>query len=313
LRCVPSAVTSFVPVIRLGSLYYGSRGCITFIPAFSLSANALLVDFYKEQFNRAPAGSSENPHGDPPDEVIYRAANSVLLRIRSLMRAPGIKAVGPTTVVWRLHHLYDDGTPTIDSIWPGPDRQYLALRGSLGAVHEAIWTAVTTLPTEHVPFTWETLLNDAYMLLPEIGPAVTLTSTALETIIAVALDRLAAESQVSPELWEWITHRGDYRKEPSESEQWDVLLGVLTGRSLKSENRLWELFQRLRDVRNNFVHTGRVVYGRRESELTEQEARDLVDAARDIIDWLYPMLPEELRRPLVGEGEMQIAPQKRWQ
>ena len=59
-----------------------------------------------------------------------------------------------------------------------------------------------------------------------------------------------------PELWRWINQRGDWRREPTVEEQYDTLLKVLTGHTLKEDQDLWELFKHLKTARNSFVHEG---------------------------------------------------------
>jgi hypothetical protein len=55
-------------------------------------------------------------------------------------------------------------------------------------------------------------------------------------------------------MWKWITERDDYRKEPSVEEQLSDILGLLCGRSLKSQTALWTGYTQLRRARNSFVH-----------------------------------------------------------
>jgi hypothetical protein len=103
------------------------------------------------------------------------------------------------------------------------------------------------------------LLLDAVGLLPDIGPALVLAATSLETLITDALDELSAGASAVPQsLWMWINDRGDYRKEPSVLEQYDALSKVFTGRSLRDEIELWEA---------PFVHGGKPPIERREVPL----------------------------------------------
>jgi hypothetical protein len=92
------------------------------------------------------------------------------------------------------------------------------------------------LPDEFEVTPWDTLFLDALDLLPEVGPALVLTYTALETRVESALDVLAPESDISEEFWRWIRDRqSDWRAEPSVADHLDQVLRELGGRSLKDE------------------------------------------------------------------------------
>jgi hypothetical protein len=98
------------------------------------------------------------------------------------------------------------------------------------------------------------------VLLPEVGPALVLAVTALETLISATLNQLASSANLPSGLWEWINNRGDYRKEPSVEEQFDVLLRVLAGKSLRNQSDLWRGFKDLKEARNSFVHNRHFQY-----------------------------------------------------
>jgi len=141
------------------------------------------------------------------------------------------------------------------------------------------------------------LLLDAYALLPQIGPAIVLAYTAIETRIAQALDRLAALTGLNPLLWMWLTDRGDFTKDPSTAEQLDVLSRALAGKSLKDDTGLWESFQNLRTARNRFVHEGMASIGKQRLAVDDNRAQQLINGAELIIDWIENLLPEDERRP----------------
>ena len=127
------------------------------------------------------------------------------------------------------------------------------------------------------------------------GVACALAAAALETLISFALNHLPSLANLPSGLWEWINNRGDYRKEPSVEEQFDVLLRALANKSLKDQNQLWEVFKNLKDARNSFVHDGVAAIGGK--EVTKELAYIFVGRAKEIIDWVEPLLPSELRRP----------------
>ena len=137
---------------------------------------------------------------------------------------------------------------------------------------------------------------DAQSDLPRVGPAVVLAATALEVFISYILDRLANAGSVPPRLWDWINKRGDYVREPTVEEQYDVLLMFFTGHSLKAEPKLWESFRNLKTARNSFVHEGTATIGA--TRVSVETARRLLASASDIISKVREWLPPELHWPV---------------
>lgn len=162
-------------------------------PAFQ--ADALRIHFNKESFDR----SKEGTRFDPPLEVVRRAVNSFLVRLRHVAHAAHARALDLRdfrTVTWRVRYLNDDETEL------EPDEKLVrgggVLHWSLSwiAVTKEVWEDVHTLPADYEPPPWEELLLDAQSDLPRVGPAVVLAATALEVFISHALDGLAARSSV---------------------------------------------------------------------------------------------------------------------
>ena len=83
-----------------------------------------------------------------------------------------------------------------------------------------------------------------------------LAATSLEVVVSTILDRLAVESTIPTNLWQWLDARGDWLRTPSIEEQFDVLLHLFTSRSLKENPQLWEAFKNLRWQETPFVHDG---------------------------------------------------------
>lgn len=228
--------------------------------------------------------------------IAVDAVNGVLERIRVLARATHLRPLEPDSTLYRLVFLNDSGEP-LDAD-PEKFRQTwnTGLRIRYVAVTDAMWQDAVALGEYETP-PWDALLLDAMDLDVEIGPSLVLAATAVETRIAHALD-LLAQGKLPDDLWEWIKERGgDYKKEPSVAEQLDTLLGVLGGRSLKDDERLWAAGVQLRDARNSFVHEGRARFGKAKRVVTRQKARELVMQAGEIIDFIEELLPEEARRP----------------
>jgi hypothetical protein len=95
-----------------------------------------------------------------------------------------------------------------------------------------------------------------------------------------------------PNCGPWITKRGFFLKEPSTDEQFDVLLKIFSGKSLKDEPTLWEAFRNLKEARNNFVHKGRAEIGGK--PVTSDVASRLVASTRDIIRWTEKLIQRQV-------------------
>jgi hypothetical protein len=258
-------------------------------PAFQ--ADALRIDFQKESFNR-----TKGLVFDPPEEVVRRAVNSFLIRLRHVTRAAGIRLIDFPGATWRISYLNDDESEL------EKDETFVRGRGGLQrslsfiALTKAVWTDMHGLPADHEPPPWEDLLLDAQGDLPRIGPAMVLAATALEVFISWALDQLAAKGSVSVDLWRWINERGNYLREPTVEEQFDALLMFLSGHSLKAENRLWVSFIQLKNARNSFVHEGRASIGG--VPVSIEAARKLVTTASEIVTKVREWLPVDLQWPV---------------
>ncbi len=262
----------------------------------AFQANALRIDFHKESFNRA-----KDSECDPPEDVIRRALNSFLIRLRYVTKAFQVRLLDYPQVTWRLQYLNDDETELA-----GDEkliRARAALRFSLSwiALNKQIWQSIHELPPNYEPPPWEDLLLDAKSCLPvggpaHIGPAIVLAATALEAFISRILDDLAALRPVPTELWTWINQRHDYRCEPAVEEQYDVLLKFFTGHSLKTEAKLWQSFMNLKAARNKFVHEGVAKVGGIPVSL--EVAGTLVDAASETILKVREWIPQELHWPV---------------
>lgn len=259
------------------------------VPAFQ--ADALRIDFYKESFNR----TTQSPC-DPPEDVIRRAINSFLIRLRYVARAAQVRPLDHLRITWRIRYLNDDETEL------EIDENLIRGRGGLQfsfswiGLNKQVWEDVHDLPPDYEPPPWDELLLDAQSDLPRVGPAVVLAATALEVFIARILDGLAELQPMPPELWTWINQRGDCLREPTVEEQYDALLKFFTGHSLKTEAKLWEGFRNLKTARNSFVHEGIAKVGG--TPISTETARKLVASASEIVSKVREWLPQELHWPL---------------
>lgn len=118
-------------------------------------------------------------------------------------------------------------------------------------------------------------------------------ATALEVFINQVLNQLAATSSVPTDLWQWINKRPQHAFEPGVEEQFDVLLKVLSGHSLKEDPALWGTFMNLKTARNKFVHGGEPIVGGQ--SLSHEKAADLLSKANGIFDIVRGWMPHALR------------------
>jgi hypothetical protein len=139
---------------------------------------------------------------------------------------------------------------------------------------------------------------DSRAAFPHLGTVVVLAATALEVFIANLLDTLVKETDVPERLWSWMNKRGKFDQEPSVEEQFDTLLEVMTGHSLKDDLALWDAFQNLKTARNKFVHEGIPRIGKNAPPISELEALSLVGQAESIVAKIREWIPEKHRWPL---------------
>src|SRR2546421_11210115 len=117
------------------------------VPAFQ--ADALRIDFYQESFNR----TTQNPC-DPLEDVIRRAINSFLIRLRYVAHAAQVRPLDhPFT--WRIRYLNDDETEL------EIDENLIRGRGGLQfsfswiGLNKQVWEDIQDLPPDYEPPPWE--------------------------------------------------------------------------------------------------------------------------------------------------------------
>jgi hypothetical protein len=266
-----------------------------------LRCNLLQIDLKKDVFNRT-IGQTDNV----PLEMAFEIANSFLLRLRTVTQAAYVKPLDADPAPWLLEFLSDDEKPLEPE--PGKFRKkngaFFKVRAS--ALTEGIWEKINSLPLGFKPAAYDRLLLDAEAMLSDLGPAIVLAFSALETLIPATLRALVQQTNANSELWEWIQSRNDdYNKEPSVSEEFDVLLKALSGVSLKDNQHLWQAFQNLRSARNNFVHNGVLGIGKEgKIALSKSDVWELIGKAKEIVSFVENLLPEDLRRP-IGMGKFE--------
>jgi hypothetical protein len=263
----------------------------------TVGAQALHIHFRKNDFVRF----SNVPRDiEPPNNLILKVANSFLTRLRVVTSASFIQPIDENDARWMIEYLNDDETtlPPEDGKLPSSSFTPIIINNAI--IDAYSWERIHELPPHYEMPPWQTLLLDARDMWRDPGPALVLAATAHETLIQWALDKLAAKSDIPVDLWSWIKDRGDFRKEASVSEKFDILLKTLGGRSLKEDNILWECFTQTRDARNSFVHEGLLTVdkGNKKQVLTVEKARKLVDKAGEIATFVRDTLPEAEKWPI---------------
>jgi hypothetical protein len=268
-----------------------------------IKANLLQIDLIaRRDFSRVRGQIAKGKlELDPPVELLFQLANSVIGRLRAVGRLSSVKFVTPdNSAGWRIEYLRDDGQslPKDETLFRSHFEPKLSWQ--VAGITSNVWELASGLRVDFTPQVWDMLLLDAHAQLPDVNTSIVLANAALESFITISLNILAEDASVAPESWEWLTTRGDdWRKQPSAKEKYDQVLFLITGRSLKKEKAdLWETFNKLRAVRNSIVHQGKAVIKTRkaETEVSPEMAKELVAGAGLIISWVESILPEEKRR-----------------
>lgn len=249
-----------------------------------VQANLLQIDLQAERdFDRRQG----NMLLDPPLELLFNLANSVISRIRSIGRLPHVKPISPDLVGWKVNYLDDNCQPLRRDEFLLRTKFQSKMRWQVSGLTGDIWELVFKLPTEFSPYIWDTLILDAKAQLPDVSTSIVLANAALESLINISLEILAKESKISEESWNWIISRDEnWLKQPSAKEKYDQVLYLLTGHSLKEEQKeLWKAFDELRSVRNSIVHQGRAILIRKTNK--KKEALTL----KSILKWQQKWLP----------------------
>ena len=256
----------------------------------TFSADLIHIDFVKNDFNR-----SRDIECDPPFSLIKDFLDHYLIRLRHITKSPIIRASEFPHCDWRLNYLDDDGKELSQVEGLLRKRGGMSFSVSWIALTGVMWRDIHAIPDDHVFPPWEELLLDAAFPGTSVGNSIVLAATALEVFVAHVLDVLASDSPTPKELWTWINNRQDHLREPSVEEQFDVLLKMMCGHSLKEDSKLWEAFKNLRAARNSFVHSGMARIGKSGEVLDDSKAKAFVASALAVIEKVKSWLPEKHR------------------
>jgi hypothetical protein len=269
---------------------YSNSQAVTINSLKTFNADVFQIDFIKSEFDRR-----QGSEFDPKQEDISEVVNDLLARMRYVLSASQIRALNFQRLDLQLDYLNDDGTELKKK------EGFVRGRGTKNflfnciALTKEVWESVHSLePFKDLPI-WKILLLDAQSVLPQIGPAVVLTFTALEVFISKTLDAIAKYNKLDEKLWAWINDRGFFLKEPSIDEQYDFLCKHLIGVTIKEDQKLWVPFKNLQKARNSFAHTG--VCKLDGKEINDQEVLEFIIKANEIISVIKNKLPEELHWP----------------
>jgi hypothetical protein len=254
--------------------------------------NILTVDIIKREFDR-----SVDAPLDPTPDLAFEIANDVLSRLRAYSSAFDIESLSLTRDPWQLRYLTDElkELESEDGKRRGSVNFSITIGGA--AITPEIFNLVRDNWHRAEPYVWDQLLLDARSQFPDVGASIVMAVAALENFIAYALDVLHQEQPLPHGLWDWINDRGDWTKEPSVYEQFDVLLTLFTHRSLKTEEpSLWESFIHLKKARNALAHEGVPVVGKNAELVDPEKAKKFVNDADKIVEWIEGLLPERYRR-----------------
>lgn len=253
-------------------------------------ADILTVWFEKPSFARTLNQSLE-----PSDATLQRALDEFVNRIRFIAEFSQAQRFVFSNAKWKITYLNDDlsALEKVEGLVrtrSGGEFNYTTV-----VCDDELWTAMRSLPNDFEAPAWHDIFLDAKACLPHIGSGVVLAATSLELFISDVLDRLVTSSAVPAELWGWINKPRS--NNPLVDEQFDTLLHVLCGHSLKEDNKLWQAFMNLKNARNNYVHGGIARISHNAPQLSIEDATALILHARKIIERVTLWLPEKYRAP----------------
>lgn len=264
-------------------------------------ADAIQVDLHGEFDRRAGLDGSD------VTGIALAVLSQFLSRFRSVSGSSFVASPRDRST-WSLRYLTDSGQDfeQADGLVRGRGSASIDLEPQAWLAPE-VWDDLKSAVDAPQPPPSDELLLDAQEAWPHVGASIALAQTAIEVAIATALDVLAGlnPTAIGPAAWQWFTHRADYRNNPSVAEELSDVLNLLTGKSLKREQVLWQHYVNLRKARNSFMHGGRATLSNNVA-VTAEKALELINGARAIVDWIEALLPAQHRRPRVQQPDRPI-------
>jgi hypothetical protein len=282
MQGIAAALSPENPMMLSGDIAVGGHPLIM--------ANALQIDLIRSGFDRMRLNAEQ---GDSLRAHAIDLADGLLRRLRAVSGVSWIRSAADLIVATHLEFMNDDGARLVSDPLLYGQQMVPTLGLRLFIVSEETWKAVGQLPHDYQLPRWDALLLDAENALPHAGTTIVLAASAIETAIDEVIRHKVA-TRDDRTLWDWVLDRGDYRKDPSLEEKLDVVLAALSGSSLKSMSALWKGFKELKQLRNSYVHEGKLMSGNRPIDMPA--VLRLLQGARDIIAWLEAFMPETERR-----------------
>jgi hypothetical protein len=255
--------------------------------------DVLRLEFKKESINRGNGAPL-----DPPEGLVRDLIEWFVGRLRYLTKSAEVVAPSFPTCAWNMRYLNDDGSELQIEEGKYRARHGVPYSFAYRFCDPDLWDFMFALPPSFEPPTWHTLLLDARDALPHVGTALVLAATAMEVFISELLNKLVKDTAVPKPLWEWINDRRDHYKEPSVDEQFDHLLKLMVGHSLKEDTDLWNALMDMKNARNRFVHEGVARIKNSPTAVSESDALKLIARAEEITTRIREWIPEAHRWPI---------------
>jgi hypothetical protein len=255
----------------------------------SFEANVLLIEFYRDTFDRKNESSL-----DPSADQILGAANWFIERLRFVGKDSSITPLEDLGSI-NVKYTNDDGSELEKEEGMAREKLTRAVQFKYSLLTPEIWDNIFNLGDDFSVPHWHNILLDSSRLLPDIGPSLVLAETALEVFINYVLDSLSRQGDIPQNVWNWINER-DWLKTPSVDERLDFLLQHFTNHSLKSEAELWEGYRNLKKARNSFAHEGIPKIGK--DVVDSEKGKSLIRNVNLIVLKVREWLPEEFQWPV---------------
>lgn len=237
-------------------------------------ANLLQVDVVGRDFRRA-AGTPLDPRQDFVEGVVA----NIVARLRYTIGAPTFREFRLGETFWTVRYLCDDGSDLPEERGLVRGRLQAPFRFQFTGLDSSSWTAVKNLSFGFRPHIWERLYLDALFLLPEVGPALTLAISAIETAADLMIQhRLASRPSEAEKLI--ASNRLPNRL--------DKVVRQIAGVSLKEDRALWSAFDRLRRARNMVAHEGKPILDG--VLITDDLAQEMIFAIRPVLEWIERLM-----------------------
>jgi hypothetical protein len=242
-------------------------------------ANLLQIDIIRRDFTREAGAPA-----DPPNTFVEQLVMNVVARLRYTIGAPTFREFRLVEAFWTLRYLADDGSELAEQKGLVRGRVHAPFKFQFTGLDGSSWTRVKSLPFTFRPHIWERLYLDALFLLPEVGPALTLAISAIETAADQMIeDRLRATPADAKKLI--ATNRLGQRL--------DRVAMQVAGVSLKDDSTLWSAFDRVRRGRNMAAHEGTPLLDG--VPVTDVVAREMILAIRPVLDWIERLMSPQFQ------------------